>query len=51
MQSSTSQRRPRLAFNPMNFISPKDLGIKAAGGDDSYSAAVNQDFAPLTLGS
>jgi hypothetical protein len=38
-----------LTFTPMNFVPPKDLGIKAAGGDDSFSAPVNQDFAPLTL--
>jgi hypothetical protein len=40
-----------LTFTPMNFVPPKDLGIKAAGGDDSYSAPVNQEFAPVTLGS
>jgi len=40
-----------LTFTPMNFVPPKDLGIKAAGGDDSFSAPVNADYAPLTLGS
>jgi len=40
-----------LTFSPMNFVPPKDLGIKGAGGDDSYSAPVNQDFGPVTLGS
>jgi hypothetical protein len=40
-----------LTFTPMNFVPPKDLGIKGAGGDESFSAPVNTDYAPVTLGS
>jgi hypothetical protein len=40
-----------LTFAPMNFAPPKDLGIKGAGGDESFSASVNADYAPVTLGS
>jgi hypothetical protein len=38
-------------FAPMNFVLPKDLGIKAAGGDESFSAPINADYGAVALGS
>jgi hypothetical protein len=36
---------------PMNFVPPKDIGIKGTAADESItdSAALNKDFQPLTL--